>query len=212
MRLTKLGHACVRLEKDGTVLVIDPGVWSGPDALAGANAILITHEHLDHLDLGALNAAMTADPGLDLWTIAAVADKIDGFSGRVHQVGPGDAFDVAGFDVHAHGRQHARIHHDIPVVPNTGFLIDGEVFHPGDALTVPDESVPTLLLPASAPWLKMEEMIDYAREVAPLRGYPIHDALLSANGLGFLDNMLPLAAGTSGGQFTQLQPGQSVEL
>ena len=35
MRLTKLGHACVRLEKDGAALVIDPGIWSGPDALAG---------------------------------------------------------------------------------------------------------------------------------------------------------------------------------
>ena len=27
MRLTKLGHACVRLEKDGSVLVIDPGTF-----------------------------------------------------------------------------------------------------------------------------------------------------------------------------------------
>jgi L-ascorbate metabolism protein UlaG (beta-lactamase superfamily) len=28
MLLTKLGHSCVRLEKDGARLVIDPGVWS----------------------------------------------------------------------------------------------------------------------------------------------------------------------------------------
>ena len=50
MRLTKLGHACVRLEKDGATLVIDPGAWSGPDPLAGAQAVLITHEHPDHLE------------------------------------------------------------------------------------------------------------------------------------------------------------------
>src|SRR5215469_5952080 len=49
MRMTKLGHACVRLEKDGTALVIDPGTWSDADAaLSGASAVLITHEHADH--------------------------------------------------------------------------------------------------------------------------------------------------------------------
>src|SRR5215469_14423432 len=67
MLLTKLGHACVRLEKDDARLVIDPGVWSGPDVLAGASAILVTHEHVDHLDDGAVRAALTANPDLQLW-------------------------------------------------------------------------------------------------------------------------------------------------
>ena len=40
MRFTKLGHSCVRLEKDGAVLVIDPGGWSdAPAALDGASAV-----------------------------------------------------------------------------------------------------------------------------------------------------------------------------
>ena len=42
MQFTKLGHACVRLVKDGGVLVIDPGGWSGDDALDGAHAVLVT--------------------------------------------------------------------------------------------------------------------------------------------------------------------------
>ena len=36
MRMTKLGHSCVRLERDGQQIVLDPGVWSGADPLAGA--------------------------------------------------------------------------------------------------------------------------------------------------------------------------------
>jgi len=44
-----------------------------------------------------------------------------------------------------HGQEHARSHQEIPVVPNIGFLVDGELFRPGDALTVPDEHVPTLI-------------------------------------------------------------------
>ena len=61
MRLTKLGHACVRLDKDGAVLVIDPGAFSDPDALAGANAVLITHEHFDHIEPERLRAALASD-------------------------------------------------------------------------------------------------------------------------------------------------------
>ena len=34
MKLTKYSHACIRLEKDGTVLVLDPGNFSElPEAL-----------------------------------------------------------------------------------------------------------------------------------------------------------------------------------
>ena len=84
MRLTKLGHACVRLEKDGARLVIDPGVWSGPDALSEASAVLITHEHVDHVDDTAVRAALAADGELELWASSAVAAQFAGFGSRVH--------------------------------------------------------------------------------------------------------------------------------
>jgi L-ascorbate metabolism protein UlaG (beta-lactamase superfamily) len=210
MQLTKLGHACVRLEKDGAVLVIDPGAWSGDDAISGASAVLITHEHPDHLVPGALRAAMSADPGLELWTNESVAGKFADLGRRVHAVGHGDTFTAAGFDVHVYGRDHAQIHRDIPIVANTGFAVDGHVFHPGDALTVPEERVPTLLLPISAPWLKAGEMIDYARSVAPLRAYAIHDALLSANGLGLVGQLMSLVEEPTGTAYTWLEPGSAV--
>jgi L-ascorbate metabolism protein UlaG (beta-lactamase superfamily) len=212
MRLTKLGHAGVRLEKDGMVLVIDPGIWTGSDALSGASAVLITHEHPDHLDVDAVRAAMEAQLGLELWTSSSVAGLLAGYGTRVHTVDHGDTFTAAGFDVHVYGRDHAQIHPDIPIVPNTGFAVDGEIFHPGDALTVPEDRVPTLLLPVSAPWLKTSEMIDYAREVAPDRAYAIHDGLLNANGLGLTERMLAFAAQPTGATYTRLEPGTSVEL
>ena len=213
MRLTKLGHAGVRLEKDGTALVIDPGVWSGAaDALNGASAVLVTHEHPDHLDADAVRAALDGQPGLELWTNASVAGQFGGYGGRVHVVGHGDAFTAAGFGVHAYGRDHAQVHRDIPIIANTGFAVDGQVFHPGDSLTVPEDRVPVLLLPVSAPWLKTSEMIDYAREVAPQRAYAIHDGLLNANGLGVTERMLAFAAEPSGASYTRLEPGTTVDL
>jgi L-ascorbate metabolism protein UlaG (beta-lactamase superfamily) len=211
MRLTKLGHACVRLEKDGASLVIDPGIWSGPDALAGAGAVLITHEHVDHLDVAGLRAALAGDPGLQVWTNRSVAAQLADAGDRVHVVSDGDTFAAAGFDVHVYGSAHALIHRDIPIIENTGFAVDGEVFHPGDALTVPQDRIATLLLPANAPWLKVSEMIDYAREVAPRRAYAIHDGLLNANGLGLMQNLLKVAQ-PPGAEYVRLEPGTCVEV
>jgi L-ascorbate metabolism protein UlaG (beta-lactamase superfamily) len=212
MRLTKLEHAGVRLEKDGAALVIDPGVWTGPEALDGAGAVLITHEHFDHLNADVLRAALGADPGLEVWTNASVAGQFPEFAGRVHVTGHGDTFVAEGFDVAVYGQEHALLHGDIPLVLNTGFMIDGEVFHPGDALTIPEDPVATLLLPVNAPWLKLSEMIDYARAVDARRGYAIHDGLLNGRGLGALGNWLPLATGPGGGTVTRVAPGTTIEL
>ncbi len=50
MRITKFGHACVRVEHDGHTLVIDPGGFTEPEAVDGADAVLVTHEHPDHYE------------------------------------------------------------------------------------------------------------------------------------------------------------------
>lgn len=180
LKLTKKSHSCVRLEKDGRTLVIDPGNFTEADAALGADVLLVTHEHPDHFDEERLRAGLESNPGAEIWTLRSVAEKISAaFPGRVHTVGHGDTFTAAGFDVQVHGELHAVIHPDIPRVTNVGYLVDGSLFHPGDALTVPDHPVDTLMLPVQAPWNKISEVIDYVREVKPRRAIDIHDALLT---------------------------------
>ncbi|GAA3874436.1 MBL fold metallo-hydrolase [Streptomyces lacrimifluminis] len=210
MKLTKKSHACIRLEKNGQTLVLDPGGFSEEDAAAGADAILVTHEHADHFDEGRLRAALDANPAAELWTLAAVAEQLSAaFPGRVHTVGHGDTFTAAGFDVQVHGELHAVIHPDIPRITNVGFLVDGAVFHPGDALTVPDHPVDTLLLPVMAPWSKLSEVVDYVREVKPQRAYDIHDALLTDLARPIYDR---LVGGLGGSEHLRLTPGASAEV
>jgi L-ascorbate metabolism protein UlaG (beta-lactamase superfamily) len=211
MQLTKLGHACVRLRKGGATLVIDPGSWSGPDALTGANAVLVTHEHVDHLDADAIRAALTADGDLQLWSNAAVAGQFAEFGDRVHAVAHGDSFTAVGFDVQVHGQRHAQLVPEIPVIANTGFLVDGEVFHPGDSFTVPEQRVGTLMVPVSAPWLKFAEVADYIRAVRADRGYAIHDAVMSKFGIGLIGNLLKVVS-PADAPVTRLEPGTTVEL
>jgi L-ascorbate metabolism protein UlaG (beta-lactamase superfamily) len=212
MELQKHGHACVVLVEEDRRLVIDPGAFSDTAALQGASAVLITHEHFDHLEPERLRAALDADPALEVWANQAVAGQLEGTGGRVHVVGHGDAFTAAGFDVHAHGELHAVIHPDIPQITNVGFLVDGQVFHPGDAFTVPEEPVPTLLLPVHAPWSKISEVIDYVRQVGADQAFGVHDALLSDIGQGFAATILGEGGPGTPTPYGRLQPGDTVEL
>ncbi|MER5383804.1 MBL fold metallo-hydrolase [Streptomyces sp. NBC_00647] len=211
MKLTKKSHACVRLEKDGRTLVIDPGGFSETDAALGADVLLVTHEHPDHFDEEHLRAAMEANPAAEIWTLRSVAEKISpAFPGRVHTVGHGDTFTAAGFDVQVHGELHAVIHPDIPRITNVGYLVDGgRVFHPGDALTVPDRPVETLMLPVMAPWNKISEVIEYVREVKPQRAYDIHDALLTDLARPIYDRQIGALGGS---EHLRLTPGASAEV
>ncbi|WP_200304362.1 MBL fold metallo-hydrolase [Streptomyces adelaidensis] len=211
LTLTKKSHACVRLEKNGRTLVIDPGGFSEQDAAVGADAVLVTHEHPDHFDEGRLRAALEGNPAAEIWTLRSVAEKIAAaFPGRVHTVGHGDTFTAAGFDVQVHGELHAVIHPDLPRITNVGYLVDdGRVFHPGDALTVPDHAVETLMLPVMAPWSKISEVIDYVRELKPRRAYDIHDALLTDLARPIYDRQI---GALGGAEHLRLAPGTSADV
>jgi L-ascorbate metabolism protein UlaG (beta-lactamase superfamily) len=211
MRLTKLGHACVRLEKDGARLVIDPGIWSGSGVLAEADAVLVTHEHPDHLDADAVRSAVAANPDLQLWTNASVARQLEDLGGQVQVVGHGDSFTAAGFEIHVYGRDHAQIMPEIPIIANTGYAVDGALFHPGDSFTAPEEKVGTVLVPVSAPWLKFSEVAAYIRATDADRGYAIHDAILSEFGIGLVSNLLR-AVSPPDMPVTRLEPGTTVDL
>jgi L-ascorbate metabolism protein UlaG (beta-lactamase superfamily) len=212
MELTKHGHACVVLSEGDRSLVIDPGAFTDAAALQGADAVLITHEHPDHFEPQRLRAAMDADPALEVWTNSSVAAQLDGLGSRVHVVGHGDAVTVAGFDVHVHGELHAEMHPEIPRIANIGFLVGGRVFHPGDALTVPDERVPTLLLPLHAPWSRTADLIDYVRAVHADQAFAVHDGYLNDTGLGVVSGLLGERGPGTPTPFSRLAPGDSTEL
>jgi L-ascorbate metabolism protein UlaG (beta-lactamase superfamily) len=211
MRLTKYTHACVRLEDDDRALVIDPGVFSETElALAGAHAVLITHEHTDHLNAEAVRAAAGANPDLKVWAPASVAESLADLGDRVTAVEPGSTFDAAGFTIETFGSQHAVIHPSIPVIPNIGYLVNGTVFHPGDAFTVPSKPVQTLLIPTHAPWSKIFEVIDYALAVRAPQAFQIHDSLLTEVGAAMVEGHVTRLSAPYGTEFRHLAALESL--
>jgi len=211
VKLTKHDHACVGFEKEGASLVIDPGSFSrdAAEIIAGAEAVLLTHEHFDHVNEAAINEALAARPDLRVYAPGSLAATFGAHPDQFTAVSAGDELKIAGFSVSVHGTTHAVIHPDIPAVPNVGYLVDGAVYHPGDAYFVPDATVTTLLLPTSGPWTKLGEAVDYVRAVRPQQIVQIHEMLLSEIGQNFGATILG-EKGLTGIPFAMIPPGESL--
>jgi L-ascorbate metabolism protein UlaG (beta-lactamase superfamily) len=183
MQVTHFGHSCVLLDTGAARLLIDPGTFStGFEGLTGLDAVLVTHQHPDHLDPDRLPALLRANPDARLIVDSGTAGQLGGVDHET--VEPGATVTVAGARVEVLGGQHAVIHPDIPRIVNNAYLVDGTHLHPGDALdTVPD-GVDVLFLPAAAPWSKISETIEYLRAVAPRTAVPIHQAVVAPGAVG----------------------------
>ena len=213
MRLTKHEQACVVAAKDGTSIVIDPGAFSAAAAeiIAGADAILLTHEHMDHVNEAAINAALADRPDLRVYAPEALRGMFAAHPDQFSAVSAGDELKLGSLGVTVHGAQHAVIHPSIPAVANVGYLLDGTVYHPGDAYFVPEVPVTTLLLPTSGPWMKIGEAIDYVTAVRPRQTVAIHDILLSDIGQQLAGSFLG-EQGPAGVPHTAIPAGQSLTI
>lgn len=214
MRLTKYTHSCVRFDDGGQALVIDPGTFSEAKvALDGAHAVLVTHEHADHLDAPTLLAAAKVNTALRVWAPAPVAAGLAELGDRVTAVGAGESFEAAGFAIRTFGGLHALIHPLVAApVANVCYLVQSSVYHPGDSFTVPPVPVETLLIPIHAPWSKIGEVIDFAAAVRAPRAFQIHDALLNEIGSGMVDRIVGTVAATYGTAYKRLAATESADL
>lgn len=213
MELTKHEHACVVAKKDGTSIVIDPGAFSpaAAEIISGADVILLTHEHVDHVNEAAINAALADRPDLRVYAPGELGGMFATHPDQFTAVAAGDELKLGSFVVTVHGGEHAVIHPSIPGCANVGFLLDGTVYHPGDDYYVPEVPVTTLLLPTSGPWMKFSEAIDYVRAVQPQQVVEIHDMLLSEIGHQ-LSGMLLGEQGPTGLPLTVIPAGQSLSI
>ena len=208
MQVTHFGHSCVLLDTGVARLLIDPGSFStGFEGLTGLDAVLVTHQHPDHLDPERLPGLLRGNPDARLIVDSGTAGQLTGVDHET--VEPGATVTVAGARVEVLGGQHAVIHPDIPVIPNNAYLVDGTHLHPGDALDTVPGDVDVLFLPAAAPWSKISETIEYLRAVAPRAAVPIHQGILANPAVfyGHFDRLGPERT-----TFRPLDPGVAVSL
>lgn len=196
MELVHYGHACILVETDSTRLLFDPGTLAdGFEDLTDLTAILITHQHADHLDPARLPALLAANPDavlvIDEGSVPVLHD-LGVATARVAR--PGQALTLGAASVRTVGGDHAVIHPDIAMIPNLGYVVDdGAFYHPGDSLFVPEQDVDVLAVPASGPWLKVAEAVDFLRAVRPRAAVPIHELALARPGMhyGIMASLAP---------------------
>lgn len=187
MQLTHFGHSCVLADFGHTSLLFDPGTFShGFEGITGLSAVVITHQHPDHVDAGRLPALLDANPNATLYADAQTAEQLDV---PCQQVQVGDELSVGDLTIRAMGGKHAVIHPEIPVITNISYVVGdsghpARFMHPGDALFIPDEPIDVLATPAAAPWMKVSEAVDYLRAVAPARAVPIHQGIIAPDARG----------------------------
>jgi L-ascorbate metabolism protein UlaG (beta-lactamase superfamily) len=195
VKITHLGHSCLLVESGGARILIDPGAFTqGFEELTDLDAVLVTHQHVDHLDVERLPLVLEANEGAQLLTEPEVAAELDkvGIDARPLHVAAEIA--IGAVTVTGVGGIHAEIDPAIPRIGNVGVLLssNGEptFFHPGDSYEATPEGVDVLGVPLNAPWAKLSETVRFARAVGAGRMFPIHDALLVPGGRGLYVNQL----------------------
>lgn len=212
MRLTKLEHAALILEQSGKRLFVDPGSFTTPitDA-AGAAAIVITHEHADHWTPEQLRRILEANGDVPIYAPQGVATAAADFDVTVVQAG--DVVEAGPFTLRFFGGTHAVIHSSIPVVDNLGVLVNEALYYGGDAFFLPEDvDIDVLAVPASAPWLKASEFMDYVLALKPRRSFPTHEMVNSVAGNQMANARIAWATEQNGGEFFPLAAGDTLDI
>lgn len=185
MQITQLGHACLLVETDRARVLVDPGTYSsGFESLTGLDAVVLTHQHPDHVDTGKLPGLLRSNGGAELLAEPETAVSLEGVAAIAFPAGADRAF--GDLTVAAVGGEHARNHDLVPPLGNVGLLLAEQggptLFHPGDSYAEAPAGVDVLAFPLNAPWTRMSETLDFLRRVAAPVEVPVHDGLLNDEG------------------------------
>jgi L-ascorbate metabolism protein UlaG (beta-lactamase superfamily) len=210
VRITKYEHATLEVGLGDDTLVIDPGVFLSHPDFTGVVAIVLTHEHSDHWTADQVRRILEKNPDAKVYGPQGVADAAEDLP--VEVVAAGDVVEAGAFKLEFFGGEHAVIHESIPMIDNVGVLVNDELYYAGDSYTAPGVEVGTLAAPIGAPWLKIGEAMDYVLAVKPKRSFYVHDMTLSVAGKQMAAARLSWATEQGGGTFTELQPGETLDV
>jgi L-ascorbate metabolism protein UlaG (beta-lactamase superfamily) len=179
MKITKFGHCCFLIEDNGVRILTDPGKFSDKqNELKNIDAIVISHEHDDHIHVGSLDEIIENNPEATIITNTGVKSllKESKHLDKIKVVEDGANIDVKGLLVEAFGNEHIAVYPNIKMPQCTGYFFNNKFFLPGDNFNNPGKSIDVLGLPVSGPWLKISESVDYALNIRPRIAIPVHDA------------------------------------
>jgi len=182
LKITFIGHGTLIFNFGGKVIHVDPySTLADYTTLPKADLILLTHEHMDHLDLKALNAVRTEKTVVVL--TETCAKQVQGGILMMN----GDVKTVEGLKIEAvpaynivHKRDTGQPFH--PKGVGNGYIItfgDKRVYVAGDTENIPEmkglKNIDISFLPMNLPYTMTPEMVaDEAKAFKPKILYPYH--------------------------------------
>ena len=182
LKITCIGHGTLMFTFAGKVIHVDPvSAEADYTKMPKADVILVTHEHGDHLDPGAI--AAVRKEGTTILLAERCAPKVTG--GIVMK--NGDAREVGGLRIEAvpaynivHTRPSGEPFH--PRGIGNGYIItfgDKRVYVAGDTENTPEmkklKDIAVAFLPMNLPYTMTPQMVaDAARAFRPKILYPYH--------------------------------------
>lgn len=170
------------VEENNVKILIDPGAWSEIPQLEDIDAILITHDHPDHLNIEKINAVLANNAEAKIFTNKGVGGILEENSVAYELLTDGQNTTIKDVTVEAYGEKHAQVYPSIPQSDNTGYLIAGKLLAPGDNFVNPGKPVEILALAVVAPWMRLADALDYAKNLKPKVCFPVHDGFLKFTG------------------------------
>ena len=174
MKITKYPQSCLLVETDSTRILIDPGSFVAEeyhaDQFGKIDAVLITHEHADHVH-EQLVAALKVGP-TRVVANSSTAALLD--NNVTDVVNDGDVLEIGGLQVTARELPHVAMIDGSPGPQNTGYVIGGVLFHPGDGVKIEGVHVPVGAIPIAGPDLSARDAYDLAMSIGCKVMIPIH--------------------------------------
>jgi L-ascorbate metabolism protein UlaG (beta-lactamase superfamily) len=214
MKITKYEHAALVIEEAGKLLVVDPGIVSKLPKLDNVQVVFITHIHGDHLVVGNIEKILRSNPDLAIVGSQEVLDELKDLGAKKIAVNAGDKLNLSIFEILVGGDNHAVIYQTSPCL-NRSLVVNGKFYYSGDSFDLPTvgaESIELVAVPASAPWMKISEAMEFIKKLKVKRVFPTHNALLSEFGEKAEYNWLKKAADEAGTELLVLKPGESTEV
>lgn len=176
MKITKYPQSNFLIEENGKKILIDPGNFTfekySVDDFPTLDGVLITHQHPDHLDKKAVKALRGL--GIPVYGNSDVASVLGENSVEMSVVESNKEFQAAGFTIKPLDLPHCKMLDGSPGPPNTGFVINGTFFHPGDGIELARLKVENAAIPIAGPTIDYDRAWKLAKSLQAKRVIPMH--------------------------------------
>ncbi len=216
MEITKLVHSCLLIESNGKKILVDPGIYSWQDEkvkginFSGIHAVVITHNHPDHLNEDFAKVVAQASPGAKWQGTQQAIDQLKaiGIEGSTAS----DDEDIQFVD-----SKHADLSPWFDEQPeHTSYVLFGDLLISGDCQSLASSHGARILAAAvnGGPWgavVGFAKMIESMKD-RPEIVIPLHDWHWNESAREAIYAKLPEVMEKFGVKFIPLKSGTTKEI